>query len=156
MWNGLVGIWEMGDGILSRSRRHIAFCIGAVVLSACAVRAPSPEAPTLAVLPQSPTKQCVSEEILPTIKEIQPEEVGPGSEVTVIASGGYLRDSCGGYFEGARAYKIYLDNEPVADLACYVNHCEGKFTLPQDMAAGSHCLGVQKGACQLELTVAGK
>jgi hypothetical protein len=110
--------------------------------------------PTLAVFPQTPTKQCLSEEILPTIEEVQPEEIRPGSVVTVSASGGYLRDSCGGYIEGSRTYKIYVDNEPVADLACYVHHCEGKFTLPQDMAAGSHCLGVQKGVCQMELEVA--
>jgi len=98
----------------------------------------------------------VQEEVLPKIEEIQPAEIKPGSEVTVIASGGYLRDNCGGYNEGSRVYKIYLDDEPYADLSCYVNHCEGKFVLPESIAAGSHCVGVQKGTCQLELQVTGE
>ncbi len=88
--------------------------------------------------------------------EIRPAQIMPGSEVTVIASGGYFRDTCGGYNEGSRIYKIYLDNEPIADLSCYINHCEGKFVLSDSIAVGSHCMGVQKGTCQLELQVAGK
>jgi hypothetical protein len=145
----------MVNVMLSRLRRQIAVCIGVAVLSACSVRAPSTGVPTLAVFPLTPTMPCLSEEILPTIEKIQPEEIRPGSVVTVSASGGYLRDNCGGYIEGSRTYKVYVDNEPVADLACYVNHCEGKFTVPKDMAAGLHCMGVQKGVCQLELVVGG-
>src|SRR5512142_2889226 len=98
----------MVNVILPRSRRLIVFCICVALLSACGVRAPSTVAPTLAVFPQTPTKQCLSEEILPTIEEVQPEQVRPGSVVTVSASGGYLRDSCGAYIEGSRTYKIYV------------------------------------------------
>ena len=70
------------------------------------------------------------EEVLPKIGEVQPAEIKAGSEVTVIASGGYLKDNCGGFIEGARDYKLYFDDEPIADLSCYVNHCEAKFELP--------------------------
>ena len=68
-----------------------------------------------------------------------------------------MRDTCGGYNRKvADVYKIYLDNEPIADLPCYGNHCEGKFILSESIAVGSHCMGVQKGTCQMELQVAGK
>ncbi len=93
---------------------------------------------------------------MPKIEEIRPAQIKPGSEVTVIASGGYVRDNCGGYNESARSYTIYLDDEPFADLSCYVNHCEGKFVLPESTTVGPHCLGVQKGTCQMELEVAGE
>ncbi len=118
----------------------------------CASRRAVPPA-TLAPFPGTPTAQCVQEEILPTITEIRPAQARPGSEVTVIASGGYLRDSCGGYHEGSRVYKIYVDDEPTAELSCYINHCEGKFTLSQSITAGLHCMGVQKGTCQIQLDV---
>ena len=126
-----------------------------VIVAACAPLAKKPATkPTIASFPGTPTVQCVQEEVLPKIEEIQPAEIKPGTEVTIRASGGYLRDSCGGYNESSRTYKIYLDNEPVADLSCYVNHCEGKFRLAESTGPGSHCLGVQKGTCQRELQVA--
>ena len=126
-----------------------------VIVAACAPLAKKPATkPTIASFPGTTTVQCVQEEVLPKIEEIQPAEIKPGTEVTIRASGGYLRDSCGGYNESSRTYKIYLDNEPVADLSCYVNHCEGKFRLAESTGPGSHCLGVQKGTCQRELQVA--
>jgi hypothetical protein len=106
--------------------------------------------------PTTSTTPCAQEEVTPRILEIRPAEIKPGSEVTVIASGGFIKDTCGGYVEEARTYKIYMDNEPIADLSCYINHCEGKFVLSESIAVGSHCMGVQKGTCQLEMQVAAK
>ncbi len=94
--------------------------------------------------------------MLPKIQDVQPSEIRPGDEVTVVASGGYFQDDCGGFNESARVYKLYLDDEPVADLVCYVNHCEGKFVMPLNAALGAHCRGVEKGTCQLEVQVAGR
>jgi hypothetical protein len=97
----------------------------------------------------------VQQEILPTITEVQPAEITRGSEVSLVGKGGYLKDSCGGYLEGARTYQVYLDDEPAGELSCYANHCEGKFKLPARAGVGKHCLGVQKGTCQMELEVVG-
>ena len=93
--------------------------------------------------------------IQPTVMEwsSQPAKITPGSEVTVIASGGYFKHDCGGFDESARTYQLYLDNEPAADLLCYVNHCEARFKLPERAGVGTHCLGVQKGTCQMEVNV---
>lgn len=115
----------------------------------------SPKAATIVPLAETPAGQCVQEVVLPKITEIKPAQVKPGSQVSFIGTGGYVRDSCGGISEGARKFKLYLDNEPIADISCYVNHCEGKFVLSSAIAPGSHCLGVQEGTCQLELEVSG-
>ena len=131
----------------------IAVLSGVLLVGASAC---SPRQSTIVPFPLTSATPCAQEEIGPKITEIRPAEIKPGSEVTVIATGGYFRDTCGGYHEDARTYKIYVDNEPIADLSCYVHHCEGKFVLPESIAVGSHCMGVQKGACQLELHVAAK
>ena len=100
--------------------------------------------------PVTATVQCVQETVPPEIMEIQPAQATPGSEITVVGSGGYIKDTCGGYFEGSKLFKLYLDNEPIGDLACYVNHCEGKITLPSTLSIGVHCLSVEVGKCQFE------
>ncbi len=133
----------------------MAFCISTVALAACGTTARPTVVPTLVVYPGTPTPQCVQEEILPTIEQVEPDNIRPGTLVTVSARGGYFRDNCGAVNESARPYKLYFDDEPIADLMCYVNHCEGKFTLPQSVAAGRHCMGVQKGSCQMEVDVEG-
>jgi hypothetical protein len=111
--------------------------------------------PKLVPFPATAATQCVWEELLPKIEQIEPDEVRAGTEVTVVASGGYLRGSCGGVNESARTYQLFFDDEPVGDLACYVNHCEGKFVLRASVTAGRHCMGVKKGSCQTEIVVAG-
>ncbi len=131
------------------------FCLGLLVLAACATPGANTPATKLVPFPGTPTAVCVQVEVLPKIEEIKPAEIRPGSTVMVSGSGGYLRDDCGAYFESSRAYKLYLDDEPVADLTCYANHCEGKFVLPGNVTAGAHCLGVQKGSCQVQVQVAG-
>jgi hypothetical protein len=130
-------------------------CIAALLLGACSS---TPTAPPVKLIPfpGTPTAQCLQVEMPPKITDVRPETPRPGSEVTVIANGGYFQDNCGGYNESARTYQIYMDDEPVADLQCYVNRCEGKFKLSDDTQAGVHCMGVVKGTCQVKLEVAGK
>jgi hypothetical protein len=85
--------------------------------------------------------------------EIQPAEPNAGSEIKVIGSGGYIQDTCGGYIEGAREFKLYVDQELVGDLSCYVNRCEGKLTLPNTLTVGQHCLSVEAGTCEFDFQV---
>jgi len=99
------------------------------------------------------TVPCEQELILPQIMEIEPAQAKPGSEITVIGSGGYIQDSCGGNLEGARQFGLYLDNDYVSDLTCYVNYCEGKLVLPDTLSAGLHCLSAEIDKCQFEFPI---
>jgi hypothetical protein len=122
-----------------------------IAITACAPGQTTPPNPTAIPQPSvTATIQCEQELVLPQIMEIRPAQVTPGSEITVIGSGGYIQDSCGGYIEGSRIFKMYLDNEPIGDLSCYVNRCEGKITLPRTLSTGVHCLSVEVGNCQFE------
>jgi hypothetical protein len=86
--------------------------------------------------------------------------VTPGSEVRVIASGGYLRwdDGCAqGYDESARSFSLYLDDRQVGSISCYVNRCEGKVTLAADVPPGEHVLSVEGGSSlPLQVTTEGE
>ena len=135
---------------------RLALFVTLGVLAACTPARPAASRPAqLVPFPGTPTAQCAREEVLPKITEIEPDEIRPGVELTITASGGYFKDDCGGIDESSRMYQIFFDDEPVADLSCYVNHCEGKFTLPPGTTAGAHCMGVQKGTCQLKVDVTG-
>jgi hypothetical protein len=126
-----------------------------IVISACA---PQPTTtPTIVTATPQPsvtaTVQCVQELVPPQITEIQPAAPVSGGEIHVIGSGGYIQDTCGGYIEGSQVFKLYLDHQPIGALACYVNRCEGKLTLPRTISIGSHCLAVQPDDCQFEFQV---
>lgn len=99
------------------------------------------------------TTQCVETLIPATITEIQPAQPSAGSEITVIGSGGFMQDTCGGVNESARSFRVYLDDEPVGDFLCYVNHCELKFRLPDPLTEASHCLSIQKDVCEFSFPV---
>src|SRR5512143_3508489 len=131
----------------------IGLCLGVALLAACAPRGTASPAATLVPFPAGAATNCVQEEVFPKITEVKPAQLMPGSEILLIASGGYIKDSCGGYNESARTYPVYLDDEPAGELQCYVNHCEGTFRLPARAGVGRHCLSVQKGTCQMELEV---
>jgi hypothetical protein len=131
----------------------VLYCL----ISSCAPEQPPPSTATVIAPASSPaTLSCEQELIPPQIIEVRPAEPSAGSEVKVIGSGGYIRDSCGGYMEGARDFKLHLDHEPIGALSCYVNHCEGTFTLPGRFAAGSHCLSMEADLCEFEFQVAGQ
>ncbi len=137
-----------------RLKIAVAMFVMTIALAACAQERSESAPPKLVAFPGTPTAQCVQEEVLPKIEKVEPSTPRPGSEVTVSAQGGYFRDNCGTYIEGARTYKIYFDDEPIADLSCYIHYCQGKFVLPESVTPGSHCMGVQKGTCQVEVSVA--
>jgi hypothetical protein len=98
---------------------------------------------------------CVEELVPPQLVEAQPPQVAPGEEIRVMGTGGYIRDSCGGYNESARSFPLYFDDQPFGDLGCYVNHCEGSFTLPDETQPGAHCVSTEAGRCDLEIRVTG-
>lgn len=110
---------------------------------------PVPGHPSEAV----PTPACVEQFVSPVIIEIQPAQPLAGGELTVIGSGGYAQDSCGGVNESARSFPLYLDGEVVADFHCYVNHCEAKVELLSTLEAGRHCLSMQEDVCEFEFAV---
>jgi hypothetical protein len=99
------------------------------------------------------TVSCEQTLVAPTIREIQPVEPAAGSEIKIMGSGGYIQDTCGGYIEGAREFKLHLDREPIGALSCYVNHCEGNLTLPATLTNGPHCLSVEADTCEFEFQV---
>jgi hypothetical protein len=129
-----------------------------LVTTACAPEQTPPlntmtPSPLLTVTATDPCEQTL---VAPTIMEIQPADPIAGDEIHVSGSGGYIQDTCGGYTEGAREFRLYLDHEPVGDLTCYVNRCEGKLTLPSTLIAGPHCLSPDAGTCEFEFQVVAK
>jgi hypothetical protein len=129
------------------------------ISSACMAGSPStPQLPVPSLAASPPailtsTVQCEQKLVVPEITEIQPTTVIPGIEIKVIGKGGFIQDTCGGYNESARSFKLYLDQKPILDLSCYVNHCEGKAILDQNIPAGMHCLSVQQDGCEFKLKI---
>ena len=132
--------------MMHRLKSVAVFCAGLfiILMAGCSLpltptQSPGTETPLPVV---TATIQCVEELILPQVTEFQPSPAKPGSQITVIGSGGYVRDSCGGYKEGVQTFKLYLDDEPVpvGDLVCYVNRCQGTFTLSETITTGTHVL----------------
>ena len=114
--------------------------------------------PTPTATPAPPTitptvTECPWELVLPTIIEMEPESVSPGDQFKLIASGGYLRDTCGGVNESARNFDVYLDDQVIGQIVCYVNYCQGELVLPAETEAGNHCLAFEPDACGLEIEV---
>ncbi len=123
--------------------------------AACSVAAPPPTTPTPLPATLAPFDACTVEQggtlVPPTLIEVQPAEPAPGAEITVVASGGYVQ--CGSAVnESARDFLLYLGENWVGVVSCYVNRCEGKAQLPQDLAPGVHVLEAEGGS-QLEFEV---
>ncbi len=132
-------------------------CASAVVLPTSSRVPPALEnsTPVSSINPAPPveTPACTEKMVPPVITEIQPSPVLPGSEITVMGRGGYIQDSCGGFNESARSFKLYLDNEPVGDFQCYVNHCETKIKLAGSITLAEHCLSTQPHVCEFRFQV---
>jgi hypothetical protein len=119
---------------------------------------PAPPTQTATVLSSTPTStpkrpDCTWEEVSPQLYEVQPAEAVPGDEITVIGSGGYFRDNCGGYNESSRTFQLYFDDELGGTLVCYVNHCEAKLTIPAGASPGLHCISVAEAGCDIDIQV---
>lgn len=104
-------------------------------------------------LPTQPAGQCAAVPVLPAITEISPAQGMAGSPLKVLGSGGFTQDDCGAYNESAKTFPLYLDDAPIGELSCYVNHCEITFALAANTSAGAHCLSLKKGACEFEFQV---
>ncbi len=96
---------------------------------------------------------CGEATIPPRIVDVQPSPIRPGSQITITGTGGYIQDSCGGYNESARTFNLFLDNELVSDLLCYVNQCKLTIYLADMITTGSHCLSTQKDICEYKFQV---
>ncbi len=145
----------------------LALAALALVLTACSpvtqagAAATPPDAPALTIvvpmgvttLPTQGAGQCAAVPVLPGITEISPARGVAGSPLKVLGSGGFTQDDCDAYNESAKTFPLYLDDAPVGELNCYVNHCEGTFTLDANTSAGTHCLAMKKGACEFEFQV---
>lgn len=106
-------------------------------------------------LPTSQASECSPtdvEIIWPQLQETQPEQVAPGGEVKVIASGGYEIE-CGSFYnESHRFFEIYFNQERVGRLSCMTNHCEAVFNVPKDVQPGKHIISTEGGS-QIELEI---
>ena len=119
---------------------------------------PAPPALTPATPLPPPTwtpaaSDCILVEVPPQLSEVQPAQVAPGDEFTVMGSGGYLQDNCGGYIESAREFQLYFDGEPIGVLSCYVNHCEARLTTPANASPDVHCISVGEMGCEVNIQV---
>jgi hypothetical protein len=122
---------------------------------------PTPVVPTLTPMPVPPTltsdlpDYASGELVSPVLHHVEPAQAAPGDEITVIGSGGYVRDNCGGYDESARDFELYFDDQPVGSIGCYVNHCQASLTIPANAAPGSHCISVAEPGCDIDLQIIG-
>lgn len=135
----------------------LALGLMALILCACAIT-PSPMASaTTSVIPSlttSPTDdsphfpipenyQCDQELVLewPVIDQVVPSPASAGTRVEISGHGGAIR--CGNaYDESSRDFDVFLDDESVGSINCYVNHCEGSVILPENLEQGSHWLTI--------------
>ena len=137
-----------------------------LVLQSCAstVAQPTPSPVSLTfenstpVFPTHPSPigekpACIEKLVFPIIAEVQPSPALPGSEITITGTGGHIQDSCGGFNESARSFRLYLDKELVGDLVCYANRCETKIKLASSIPAGVHCLSTQEELCEFQFRV---
>jgi hypothetical protein len=107
--------------------------------TAPASKVPSTRLPTLTAEPGGTL-------VLPSFHEVLPPEASPGEEVRVIGSGGYLKLTGGGYNEASRNFPLLFDGEPIGKVSCYVNRCEGRFTIQVGTAPGPHLITTEGGA----------
>jgi hypothetical protein len=77
----------------------------------------------------------------PIIDDVAPAPATSGSQIEIRGHGGVIR--CGNaYDESSRDFDVYLDDEVVGTINCYVNHCEGTVELPVELEQGSYSLSV--------------
>jgi len=89
--------------------------------------------------------------IWPTLISSEPTSPQPGQTVEVVGYGGYLQYK-NGYDERSRDFALYLDEQEIGTLNCYVNYCQGNITLADNTTPGNHYLSVEGGST-LTMTV---
>jgi immune inhibitor A len=101
----------------------------------------------------TPTSTPSAETVWPSLQTLEPATAAPGQEVRVIGSGGFLQLDAG-YDESSRDFPLFLDGNPIGVVNCFVNRCEGVFTVPLSIAPGVHEVSVDGGS-RLPLEVDG-
>ncbi|HYO49899.1 MAG TPA: hypothetical protein VEW94_08605 [Chloroflexia bacterium] len=84
--------------------------------------------------------------VWPKLEKLEPDRARPGVTVRVTGREGYLLLPGGGYDESYRTFTLYLDGRKISTIECYVNHCEGKFVVPDFASTGSHEVSVEGGS----------
>ena len=85
----------------------------------------------------------------PTLETVDPSPAIIGQEVKIVGRGGYqeIETEAGtGYDESYRTFQLYLDDDLIGEIGCYVNRCEAEFTLPIDLEPGQHEFSVEGGS----------
>ncbi|HEX9990779.1 MAG TPA: hypothetical protein VGE45_20165 [Chloroflexia bacterium] len=111
-------------------------------------RAVATSTPTSGAAPATPTPQTVpgGTIVWPKLDKLEPDRARPGVTVRVTGTGGYLLPHGGGYDESYRTFIMYLDGRKISSIGCYVNHCEGKFVVPDFASTGAHEVSVEGGS----------
>ena len=94
-----------------------------------------------------------AETVWPSLQTLEPATAASGQDVRVIGNGGYLRVD-DGYDESSRDFPLFFNDDSIGAVNCYVNHCEGTFTVPLGLASGTYEVRVEGGS-RLSLEVAG-
>jgi hypothetical protein len=84
--------------------------------------------------------------VWPKLEKLEPDRARPGVAVRVTGREGYLLLPGGGYDESYRTFIMYLDGRKISTIECYVNHCEGKFVVPDYASTGAHEVSVEGGS----------
>ena len=84
--------------------------------------------------------------VWPSLASIEPQKVSPGEKVLVSGSGGYLFIPPGEYVEDSRTFEAFFDGEPVGSVTCFVNTCQGEFSVPETAEPGEHTITLEGGA----------
>jgi hypothetical protein len=125
-----------------------AWLLAIVILSAgCSQQLPP--------VPNPQTSECSPADvgtIWPQLQEVKPDEVAPGDEIKIIASGGYEIE-CGSFYnESHRLFEIYFDQDQVGMLSCMTNHCEAMVNVPKYVQPGKHIISTEGGS-QIEIEI---
>jgi hypothetical protein len=98
------------------------------------------------------TAKAVETLVYPTLMELDPAQLAPGQEVTVVGTGGYVKLGEQGYNESAREFALYIDGRALDSMTCYVGMCTATVTVPADVAPGTYQISTEGGST-IELVV---
>ena len=116
--------------------------------------APSPTPEVFAISPEA-----TQVPIAPSLLRLRPTEVAPGAEIELEGTGGHieLRTADGsriGFIESSTSFPVFLADETIGTINCFVNTCRGTVTIPQETLPGDYKISVEGGS-SLALTVLG-
>ena len=116
-------------------------CSGlAILILGCASPTATPTPTATATPAPEPTV------VWPSLASIEPQTVSPGEKVLISGSGGYLFVPPGGYIEDSRIFEAFFDGEPIGSVTCFVNTCQGEFSVPETAEPGEHTVSLEGGA----------